>query len=201
MSRVISYNINPNLNVQAGVHKTYFIIRGRNLRKELEEEQKKKEEEAEGEGDEGDEDEGDEDEGEGEEEEEEEAKEDELLMQDYDKNGFYYKEETKTFMYYYPQEFVAPAETGSDKYIVFQYCHAILDGGLSAEIEIHSDFIPRDTYCDSLIYYCNLQPPDDNRKYCVNTNKQMGFSIWFTDSTGLNKIVPYNFVVFFKLYY
>ncbi len=28
MSRVISYNINPNLNVQDGVHKTYFIIRG-----------------------------------------------------------------------------------------------------------------------------------------------------------------------------
>lgn len=166
MSRVISYNINPNLNVQAGVHKTYFIIRGRNLGKD------------------------------------EDGKTIPIpTEQDYDKNGFYYIEETKNFMYYYPQEFVAPSETGSDKYIVFQYCHAILDGGLSAEIEIHSDFIPRDTYCDSLIYYCNLQPPDDNRKYCVNTNKQMGFSIWFTDSTGLNKIVPDNFVAFFKLYY
>lgn len=60
MSRVISYNINPNLNVQAGVHKTYFIIRGRNLGKD----------------------------------------EDGNIIpipteQDYDKNGFYYVEETK----------------------------------------------------------------------------------------------------------
>lgn len=72
---------------------------------------------------------------------------------------------------------------------------------MPADIEIHSTIVPRDTYCDSLVYYCNLQPPDDNRKYKVNTNKRMGFEIWFTDAKGDKIIVPDSFVVFLKLIY
>ena len=162
MSRVISYNINPNINVQTGEHKTYFPVRGRGLTNEELRNQK---------------------------------------TDDFGENGFYLRPDNKHYVYYYPQEFVAPSETGEDKYVIFQYCHCIVEGHLPADIEIHSTIVPRDTYCDSLVYYCNLQPPDDNRKYKVNTNKRMGFEIWFTDAKGDKVIVPDSFVVFLKLIY
>ena len=155
MSRVISYNINPNLNVQDGVHKTYFIIRGWKVD----------------------------------------------YQTSIDEHGFMFIPSINHYCYYYPQEFVAPNESGADKYLIFQYGRLTIDKHFPADIEIHASFIPRDNYCDSLVYYANLQPPDDNRKYKVNTNKQMGFEIWFTDSTGKTTIVPDNFVIFLKLIY
>ena len=162
MSRVISYNINPNINVQDGVHKTYFIVRGRRLTR------------------------------------------DEIAAQkpdNFDPDGFYFNPLNDSYVFYYPKEFVTPSETGEDKYLVFQYCHLTLNESLPADIEVHASFIPRDNYCDSLVYYTNLQPPDDNRKYKVNTNKKMGFEVWFTNSSGKKKIVPDDFVIFMKLIY
>ena len=162
MSRVISYNINPNLSVQTGVHKTYFIIRGRSMTDDEINNQK---------------------------------------TDNFDPDGFYLRPDNHHYIFYYPQEFVAPSEAGEDKYVIFQYCHCKVQDSLPADIEIHSTIVPRDTYCDSLVYYCNLQPPDDNRKYRVNTNKRMGFEVWFTDSSGRTVIMPDTFVVFFKLLY
>ena len=160
MSRVISYNINPNINVQDGTHKTYFIVKGKNLTKN------------------------------------------EIQNQDnetFNLNNFYLKPDGK-FLFYYPQEFVAPSETGEDKYVIFQYCYAEINQKLPTGIEIHSSIVPRDRFCDSLVYYCNLQPPDDNRKYKVNTNKQMGFEVWFTWANG-DPVIPDVFTIFLKLLY
>ena len=162
MSRVISYNINPNINVQTGVHKTYFPIRGRKLTDEEIRNQR---------------------------------------TDNFDADGFYLNPLNNHYIFYYPQEFVAPSETGEDKYVVFQYCHCIVEEHLPADIEVHSSIVPRDQYCDCLVYYCNLQPPDDNRKYKVNTNKKMGFEVWFTDAKGKETLIPDNFVIFLKLMY
>ena len=194
MSRVISYNINPNLNVQTGSHKTYFIIKGNNPylkpngdmmdSDEIEEEKEKQRLE--------------------------ETKEEDELMSaddirikysvDFWPENFYFNYDTYDFIFYYPQDFIAPSETGEDKYIIFQYCHCVVNKSTTSDYEIHSNIIPRDTFCDSLVYYCNLQPPDDNRKYRVNTNKKMGFNVWFTDYKG-NRIIPDYFTVFLKLIY
>ena len=85
------------------------------------------------------------------------------------------------------------------KYIVFQYCRATCNGYLDGETELHGDFIQRDKYCDSLIWYANVMPPDDNRKYeYVGTKRD--FKIWFTDPLG-NEIKPDTFKVFLKLIY
>ena len=85
------------------------------------------------------------------------------------------------------------------KYIVFQYCRATCNGYLDGETECHSDFIQRDKYEDSLVWYANVMPPDDNRKYeYVGTKRD--FKIWFTDPLG-NEIKPDNFKVFLKLIY
>ena len=95
-----------------------------------------------------------------------------------------------------PIEFVC---SKNDRYISFQYCRATCNGYLDAETEIHCSFVQRDAYCDSLVWYCNLLPPDDNRKYSfIGTNRN--FKIWFSDGLG-NEIIPDNFVCFLKLEY
>lgn len=114
-------------------------------------------------------------------------------------NGFYYDYENKAWIYHYPQEFVAPSE--HDKYIIFQYCRCSVDDSIHGECEVHASFIPRDQYCDSLVYYANLQPPDDNRKYKVNTLTEQRFAVWFTDGMGKPWTERINFVIFLKLVY
>ena len=85
------------------------------------------------------------------------------------------------------------------RYISFQYCLAICNEYIDGETECHSNFIQRDEYCDSLIWYANLVPPDENRKYeYIGTKKK--FRIGFTDSKG-NEIKPDRFTVFLKLEY
>lgn len=168
MSRVVSYNLDYNLNVQTGVDKTYFPIRGWT-----------------------------------------DFNDSEDTMQKY---GFKYDRKTQRFTFRYPAEFIAPSE--HDKYIIFQYCRCSVNGSIHGETEVHASFIPRDNYCDSLVYYANLQVPDDNRKYKVNTNRNITFDVWFTKSKGEmytdkeGKILPgnddrhkLNFVMFLKLMY
>lgn len=95
-----------------------------------------------------------------------------------------------------PVEF---ANSLNKRYISFQYCRATCNGYLDGETEIHCSFIQRDEYCDSLVWYCNLLPPNDNRKYeYIGTKRQ--FKIWFTD-TNNNVIIPDNFTLFLKLEY
>ena len=164
MSRIISYNINPDVNVQTGADKTYFPIRGWKL--------SAKESQA--------------------------QNENSLKTQ-----GFYYNSVTQHFTFQYPNEFVAPGNVETDKYIVFQYCRCTVNGSISGEVEVHSDFVPRDNYCDSLVYYANLQVPDDNRKYKVNGNRSYTFEVWFTDGkkNGKKVVTPDEFVIFLKLLY
>ena len=69
---------------------------------------------------------------------------------------------TDTYDNKLPIEFVY---SKNPKYIVFQYCRATCDGYLDGETEVHASFIQRDNYCDSLVWYANVVPPDDNRKY------------------------------------
>ncbi len=85
------------------------------------------------------------------------------------------------------------------KYISFQYCRATCDNYLDGETEVHCSFIQRDNYCDSLVWYANLSPPDDIRKYEYIGTKR-NFKIWFTDAVG-NIITPDNFTLFLKLEY
>ena len=95
-----------------------------------------------------------------------------------------------------PQEF---CNSLNKKYISFQYCRTTCNNYLDGETEVHCSFIQRDNYCDSLIWYDNLSPPDDNRKYeYIGTKRK--FTIWFTDAVG-NKIIPDNFTLFLKLEY
>lgn len=143
MSRVISYNLDYNLNVQKGTDKTYFPIRGWT---------------------------------------EDKKDQNGKIIDTWSTNGFIYNPETRRFLYQYPAEFIAPSE--NDKYIIFQYCRCSTNGHMHGEIEVHASFIPRANYLDSLVYYANKQVPDDNRKYKVNTNRDVNFEVWFTDEHG-----------------
>lgn len=101
---------------------------------------------------------------------------------------------TKEYNNVLPTEFV---NSLNKRYISFQYCRATCDGYLDGETEVHASFIQRDNYCDSLVWYANLLPVDDNRKYeFIGTNRN--FRVWFTDSVG-NEITPDNFTLFLKL--
>ena len=103
---------------------------------------------------------------------------------------------TDTYDNKLPIEFVY---SKNPKYIVFQYCRATCNGYLDGETEVHASFIQRDKYCDSLVWYANVVPPDDNRKYeFIGTKRD--FRIWFTDVDG-KEITPDNFKVFLKLIY
>ena len=70
---------------------------------------------------------------------------------------------------------------------------------MDQETEVHASFIQRDENCDSLVWYANTMPPDDNRKYSFIGTKR-DFTIWFTDTHG-NRIIPDNFTCFLKLTY
>ena len=167
MSRIIPYQVNPNINVQTGVDKTYFPIRGWKLSSEEINNQ---------------------------------------TPEDIGRRGFYFNPENNHFIFRYPQEFVSPTNNNADKYIIFQYCRATVDGHFHTELEVHANFIPRDQYCNYLVYYCNLQVPDDNRKYRVNENRKQGFEVWFIDGTlpdpdKQKAVIPNSFVLFLKLIY
>lgn len=95
-----------------------------------------------------------------------------------------------------PPEFV---NLSNDRYISFQYCRATCKHYLDGETEVHCSFVPRDEYCDSLVWYANLVPPDDNRKYEIISRKNT-FRVWFTDAEG-KEIKPDNFTLFLKLEY
>ena len=96
----------------------------------------------------------------------------------------------------FPPEFVT---SRNDRYISFQYCRATYNDYIDGETEVHASFVPRDEYCDSLVWYANLTPPDDNRKYKYTLNHDR-FKVWFTDAVG-NEITPDNFTLFLKLEY
>ena len=114
----------------------------------------------------------------------------------YPKKTFQYDLNTKKFQFNFPSAFI---QSKHQKYVVFQYCRATCDGYIDGETEIHCDFIPRDDFCDGLIWYANVVPPDDNRKYeMINTKTH--FHIWFTNAIG-QVICPDNFVLFLKLIY
>ena len=103
---------------------------------------------------------------------------------------------TKDYENDLPPEFV---NSLNKRYISFQYCLAVCNEYIDAETEVHASFIQRDNYCDSLIWYSNLTPPDDNRKYeYIGTKRH--FRIWFTDPEG-NEIKPDRFTLFLKLEY
>lgn len=101
---------------------------------------------------------------------------------------------TKHYYNKFPPEFV---NSRNDRYISFQYCRATCNDYLDGETEVHCSFVPRDEYCDSLVWYANLSVPDDNRKYKY-TLSHSDFRVWFTNTTG-EIIEPDNFTLFLKL--
>ena len=103
---------------------------------------------------------------------------------------------TKTYDNEFPQAFV---NSRHKRYISFQYCLAVCDEYIDGETELHANFIQRDEYCDSLVWYANSVPPDDNRKYEYIGTKR-NFRVWFTDAEG-NEIHPNRFTLFLKLEY
>ena len=103
---------------------------------------------------------------------------------------------TRSYTNELPLEFIC---SRNPRYITFQFCRATCNGALDGETELHSDIIQRDEYCDSLVWYTNFMPPDDNRKYEF-IGSQRTFKIWFTDATG-KEIKPDSFTAFFKLEY
>lgn len=144
MSRIISYQTNPEILPKSGVGITYFPVRGWAL------------------------------------------SETEIANQSeatFNQKGFHFDPVTKHFHFRFPQSFISPMRDQANKYVIFQYCRATYEGHFNSEIEIHANFIPRDQYCDSLVYYCNLQVPDDNRKYQVNSIRNTLFEVWFVDGS------------------
>ena len=147
MSKIISYQINPEIKPQNGIGTTYFPIRGWAL---------------------------------------DDIDIKNQTQETIKKRGFYIDPVTKHYIFHFPQSFVYPMRDQANKYIIFQYCKATFEEHYTTDIEIHADFIPRDQYCDSLVYYCNLQVPDDNRKYLVNSIRDTKFEIWFVDGSLRN---------------
>lgn len=103
---------------------------------------------------------------------------------------------TKSYENELPIDFVY---SKNKRYIYFQYCLAVCNEYIDAETECHCDFIQRDKYEDSLVWYANLVPIDQNRKYEYIGTKRT-FRVWFTDSKG-NEIKPDRFTLFLKLEY
>lgn len=113
--------------------------------------------------------------------------------------GFAYDPNNYHWIFSFPDDFISPSD--HDKYVIFQYCRCTVGPHFHSEIEVHSTFIPRDNYCDSLVYYANLQVPDDNRKYKVNSTRRYRFDVWFTNGKGQIIKDELNFVMFLKLEY
>lgn len=127
------------------------------------------------------------------------------VIDDYERQVYYNQSTEPTMKTYFitrdyentlPLEFV---NSSNDRYISFQYCRATCQHYLDGETEVHCSFVPRDEYCDSLVWYANLTPPDDNRKYEIISRKNT-FKVWFTDAEG-KEIKPDNFTLFLKLEY
>lgn len=102
-----------------------------------------------------------------------------LFAQQY---GFNFDAINNEWYYSFPAEFTAPSD--HRKYVVFQYCRCCVNDHYPSDLEVHASFIPRDQYCDSLVYYANVQVPDDNRKYQVYCSTKTDFRIWFTNGKG-----------------
>lgn len=103
---------------------------------------------------------------------------------------------TKEYNNKLPSEF---SNSLNKRYISFQYCRATCNGYLDGETEVHASFIQRDNYEDSLVFYANVMPPNNNRKYeYIGTKRD--FRVWFTDANG-NEIKPDNFTLFLLLEY
>ena len=127
------------------------------------------------------------------------------VIDDYERQVYYNQSTeptTKTYFITRDYDNVLPPEfvnSSNDRYISFQYCRATCKHYLDGETEVHCSFVPRDEYCDSLVWYANLVPPDDNRKYEIISRKN-SFKVWFTDAEG-HEIKPDNFTLFLKLEY
>ena len=127
------------------------------------------------------------------------------VIDDYERQVYYNQSTeptTKTYFITRDYENTLPPEfvnSSNDRYISFQYCRATCQHYLDGETEVHCSFVPRDEYCDSLVWYANLTPPDDNRKYEIISRKNT-FKVWFTDAEG-KEIKPDNFTLFLKLEY
>ena len=161
MSTLISYNIDPNLNIQPlKIHKTYYPVQGWKLTTKEQKEQNLSE----------------------------------CLTVDH----FYL--ENDRFAFKYPSEFHTPTQ-GQDRYIIFQYCYCVVNKHTASNYTVHASFVPRNNYCDSLVYVANLQVPDDNRKYLIDSNVKQGFMVWFKDTETRKIIVPDYFILFLKIEY
>ena len=159
MSTLISYNIDPRLNIQpTKIHKTYYPIQGWKIDNP------------------------------------EKQKLDECLTVD----NFYLEKDR--FVFKFPSEFHTPTQ-GQERYIIYQYCYLLKDGHTASNYTVHASFVPRNNYCDSLVYVANLQVPDDNRKYLIDSEMRQGFMVWFKDTRTRKIIVPDYFIIFLKLEY
>lgn len=125
----------------------------------------------------------------------EEAAKDQLHFDD-DSSDFVY--EKKLWRFKYPEEFVN--SDSNEKYIIFQYGRVTVNKSINGETTIHASFVPRNDYFDSIVYLANLQVPDDNRKYLIDTFPGHTFEVWFRDANG-QIVVPDSFVIFLKLVY
>ena len=108
--------------------------------------------------------------------------------------------EKDRFVYKFPSEFHTPIN-GQERYIIFQYCYCVVNNHTASNYTVHASFVPRNNYCDSLVYVANLQVPDDNRKYLIDSDMRQGFMVWFKDTQTRQIIVPDYFIMFLKLEY
>ena len=89
-------------------------------------------------------------------------------------------EESKTFTFTFPPEFVA---SKNNKYIVIEECKAIFKNQLVGDVILHADFIYRDHYLDYACCFVNEEANKDTAKYEYNSTVPT-FTLWFTDLHG-----------------
>lgn len=105
----------------------------------------------------------------------------------------YFITNTKTTMF--PPDFV---NSKNKKYIQFRWCRALWKDKLVGDISIHSDFICRDRYMDSMICFINDEQ-GKYEKYEYNSTSR-SFNVWFKDIHG-NTVEPDAFCLKLLLIY
>ena len=87
---------------------------------------------------------------------------------------------TKDFENRFPPDFIASRNM---KYIVVQQVKVLYKDMIIGDVEMHSDFIQRDAYCDHFVMFANEQPQSKYRKYQY-IGRTPTFNVWFTDIDG-----------------
>lgn len=99
----------------------------------------------------------------------------------------YYHTQSKDFIL--PDDFVY---SRNKKYIVVQYCGAVVNQHIVGDLMVHSDIVEFMPFCDHFIMLANRRQTKYRKYECLNNTKKE-YRLWFTDMKG-NVIEPESFI-------